>query len=225
MENNSQSKKQVNKAHYAFATYMSKERWNSVWHQLDEILKLEPASVLEIGPGPGTFKSIAHSMGLNVKTLDLDPDLKPDILGSATSMPLPDTDFDIVCAFQMLEHLPYVEALKAFAEMARVASRYIVISLPDSRPVWRYRIFVPKLGTFDKLMPRPFWRPVQHQFDGQHYWEVNKAGHSLEKLIQDFSLHGKLLKTYRVAENPYHRFFVFDVSAKRPADSVEARNV
>jgi ubiquinone/menaquinone biosynthesis C-methylase UbiE len=225
MENNSQSRKQVDKAHYAFDTYMSKERWNSVWHQLDEILKLEPASVLEIGPGPGTFKSIAHSMGLNVKTLDLDPELKPDILGSATSMPLPDADFDIVCAFQMLEHLPYVEALKAFSEMARVASRYIVISLPDSRPVWRYRIFVPKIGVFDRLLPRPFWRPVQHQFDGQHYWEVNKAGHSLEKLLRDFSLSGKLIKTYRVAENPYHRFFVFNVSAKPPAVISEAPNV
>lgn len=78
---------------------MSKERWNSVWHQLDEILKLEPATVLEIGPGPGTFKSIAHSMGLNVKTLDLDPELKTDLLGYPTSLLVPDADFDVVCAF------------------------------------------------------------------------------------------------------------------------------
>ncbi len=225
MNNNSKSMKQVDKAHYSFGKYMSKGRWNSVWHQLDEILKLEPSSVLEIGPGPGTFKSIAYSMGLNVKTLDLDPDLKPDIIGSATSMPLADAEFDIVCAFQMLEHLPYDDAVKAFSEMARVALRYLVISLPDSRPVWRYRIFLPKIGTFDKLMPRPFWRPVQHQFDGQHYWEVNKAGHSLDKVIQDFSRYGKLIKTYRVAENPYHRFFVFQIDAKPTAATAGVSHV
>jgi SAM-dependent methyltransferase len=220
---NTHSEKQVDKAHYAFDKYMSKERWNSVWHQLDEILRLEPKSVLEIGPGPGTFKSIAHSMGLNVKTFDLDPDLNPDIVGSATSMLIPNADFDVVCAFQMLEHLPYAEALKAFSEMTRVASRFVVISLPDSRPVWRYRIFVPKLGIFEKLVSRPFWRPADHQFDGQHFWEINKAGYRLEKLVHDFSMHGKLVKTYRVVENPYHRFFVFDVSANSPSATLETK--
>ena len=52
-------KKQVEKAHYEFNSYMSKERWISVWHQLDEIQKLKPENVLEVGPGPGLFKIIA----------------------------------------------------------------------------------------------------------------------------------------------------------------------
>ena len=203
--------KQVDRSHYEFGSYMSKGRWNSVWHQLEETMSLNPRSVLEVGPGPGTFKSIGKSFGLDIKTFDLDPDLEPDFVGSATSMPLSDDQFDIVCAFQVLEHLPYEDALLAFAEMARVSNSHIILSLPDAKPVWRYRIFVPKFGNIDRLIARPFWKPVEHKFDGQHYWEVNKLGYDLDKIQRDFSAYGKLIKSYRVAENPYHRFFVFQI--------------
>ena len=73
--------KQVEKSHYEFSHYITKGRWNSMWHQLDEIINLKPQSVLEIGPGPGVFKHLAGLFGINVKTLDLDPELKPDFVG------------------------------------------------------------------------------------------------------------------------------------------------
>jgi protein-L-isoaspartate O-methyltransferase len=71
-------KKQVDKSHYEFGKYVPKPRWASMWHQLDEVIKLNPERVLEIGPGPGLFKALAGAMGIHVETLDLDPDLKPD---------------------------------------------------------------------------------------------------------------------------------------------------
>jgi len=129
------SKKQVDKSHYDFDRYMSKQRWCSFWHQLDEIQNLKPSGVLEIGPGPGLFKIVAEKFGLKVDTMDLDPELNPDHLGSVTSMPFGDATYDVVCAFQMLEHLPYEVSLQALDEMLRVCRRYVVISLPDARPV------------------------------------------------------------------------------------------
>jgi 16S rRNA A1518/A1519 N6-dimethyltransferase RsmA/KsgA/DIM1 with predicted DNA glycosylase/AP lyase activity len=66
---------------------MSKARWSSVWHQIDELSRLKPDNILEIGPGPGIFKNVAHLFGFKVETLDLDPELKPDHVGSATALP------------------------------------------------------------------------------------------------------------------------------------------
>lgn len=141
--------KQVEKGHYEFSRYMSKSRWCSVWHQLDEVQKLKPNRVLEVGPGPGLFKTVAATFGISVETLDFDPDLKPDHVGSATAMPFDDASYDVVCAFQMLEHLPYEASLQAFGEMARVSRRHVIISLPDARPVWRYQVHIPKFGPCD----------------------------------------------------------------------------
>lgn len=202
--------KQVDTTHYAFGRYMSKERWASMWHQLDEIQRLKPKRVLEVGPGPGIFKSLAANLGITIETLDLDPDLRPDHVGSATAMPLDSSSYDVVCAFQMLEHVPYEVSIKAFGEMVRVSRRHVVISLPDARAIWRYQFHIPKLGTIDFLVPRPQFRPPAHAFDGEHYWEINKLGYSLPRVIQDFSQHACLIKTYRVPENPSHRFFLFE---------------
>ena len=83
-------KKQVDKTHYEFYRYMSKGRWASLWHQLDEVIQLKPSNVLEVGPGPGAFKQMAILFGLAVETIDLDPDLKPDHVGSATALPFAD---------------------------------------------------------------------------------------------------------------------------------------
>lgn len=201
--------KQVEKSTYNFDRYMSKGRWCSLWHQLDEIQKLRPNEVLEVGPGPGIFKTVAGIIGVKVETLDFDPDLQPDHVGSAMNMPFADCKYDVVCAFQVLEHLPYTDALQAFSEMVRVTRSHIVISLPDAQQVLKYRIQIPKLGLYDLLIPRPQFRNKVHLFDGEHYWEINKQGYSLKQVIHDFSQKAKLLKTYRPFENPYHRFFIF----------------
>lgn len=205
-------KKQVEKEHYDFSKYMGKRRWCSIWHQLDEVLKLEPETILEIGPGPGLFKAVAAGFGLKVQTLDIAEDLNPDIVASATDMPLEDKSYDVVCSFQMLEHIPFEMSLDALKEIARVSKKHIVISLPDAEIRWPYSLHVPKLGTKTIQLKKPLAKVKEHVFDGEHHWEINKKGYELpaiqaeiEKAVSEF----KLDKTYRVPENPYHRFFVF----------------
>jgi ubiquinone/menaquinone biosynthesis C-methylase UbiE len=202
---------QVSKYHYQFGTYMDKRRWASVWHQLDEVQRFKPESVLEIGVGAGLFKTAAEVFGFNVKTLDIVPDLKPDYLGSADAIPLPDKSVDVVCAFQVLEHMPFEVSLKALAEMRRVTRKAIVVSLPDAKVVWVSTVKVPLLKTRRWMIPNPLARPQEHVFDGEHYWEINKRGYSLGRVLGLMRevVPAAYVYTYRVHENPYHRFVVF----------------
>lgn len=203
--------RQVDPTHYAFASYMDKKRWTSVWHQLDEVMRLGPSRVLEIGPGLGLFKAVAGVHGVKVETFDIDPELKPDHVGSVFSLPFSDAAYDAVCAFQMLEHLEYEDALRAARELGRVAAKGCVISLPEAPRRYPMQFTVPRLGLVTWQVPRVYLRPIPNVFDGQHYWEVGRAGFPAARVGADFAVaFGMTLeRQYLVPENPRHRFFVF----------------
>lgn len=203
-------RKQVEKDHYYFSRYMSKRRWASVWHQLDEVIRFNPTSILEIGPGPGVFKQVATLFGFDVETFDIDPDLNPDHIGSATALPFAEDTYDVICAFQMLEHLPYEIAMQAFSEMVRVSRRYVIISLPDAKRVWRLLFHIPILGLRTLHIPKIRFKKKKNEFKGEHYWEINKQGYPLKRIIKDLCGECMLIKTYTVFENPYHRFFILE---------------
>jgi SAM-dependent methyltransferase len=203
--------KQVDKAHYGFSTYVDKLRWASLWHQLDEVMSQKPSSVLEVGPGPGLFKAAATALGLHVETMDVDSELNPDHICSALKMPFEEGSFDVVCAFQMLEHMPFEQSLEAAREMSRVARKAVIVSLPDAKRCIPVSVRLPTIGSIYWHIPRPSLRTGTHQFNGQHYWEVNKAGNKLRRVSDALQkvTRKPLRKTFRVPEHPYHRFFVF----------------
>lgn len=208
--------KQVDPEHYEFGRYVTIPRWNSFWYQLNTIMSLRPNSVLEIGPGPGLFKAMGQLLSIDIKTVDLDSDLNPDYVASATDLPLETSSFDVVCAFQVLEHMPFETALSALDELARVAREYVVISLPDSRRTFRYLAHIPRLGERRHVLPRPQLNSPVHHFDGEHHWEINKRGYELKQVMSAMLKSGRLelVRTFRPFENPYHRFFIFAVCSK-----------
>lgn len=178
---------------------------------MDELIKFSPNNVLEIGPGPGVVKATAKVLGVNIETLDIDPDLNPDYICSVFDMPFKDGEYDVVCAFQMLEHLPFEKSLDAFSEMCRVAKKAVIISLPNCSGRWSFSATIPKIGIIKLSIPKPRLKAPTHTFDGEHFWEINKLGYSLNTVISGFLKGNKitLIKEYRVWENPYHHFFIF----------------
>jgi SAM-dependent methyltransferase len=194
---------------YFKLAYDSKERFISYWHQINEITSLAPKSILEIGIGNGLVSDYLRKRGFNVTTMDIDEALKPDKIGSALSIPFPRNSFELVGCFEVLEHLPYQDFPKALCEIYRVSGKCAVLSLPDCGRVYRVDIQIPKVGHFKKLIRKPRLKSPKHQFDGEHYWEIGKSGYPLRRILDDIHKAGfRVLKTYRVFEIPYHRFFV-----------------
>jgi ubiquinone/menaquinone biosynthesis C-methylase UbiE len=147
--------KQVEAVHYEFKNYISKERWSSFYHQIDEIIAINPVSVLEVGVGSGLLgmilKNVIHC---NYKSIDIDEELKPDFVGSMLSMEFQDKSYDVVGCFQVLEHLPYEQCFqKALSEMLRVAKKAVIISLPNAGRV--IRLHIPKICV-KKIIKMPF---------------------------------------------------------------------
>ncbi len=202
-------KPQVESNHYFNKSYDTKERFISYWHQINEIIKLNPKTVLEIGVGNGFVSKYLKERKVNVLTLDIDKRLSPDVVGSVLNMPFSDELFDVMACYQVLEHLPFENFSEALSEIFRVSKSYAILSLPDASRVYRVYLQIPKIGIFKRLIPLPRLKNPIHKFDGEHYWEIGKAGYPLSKIIKEIQTAGfRVEKTYRVFENPYHRFFI-----------------
>lgn len=200
---------QVEPDHYFDISYDSKERIISYWHQAKEIIDLKPDHVLEIGIGNGFVSQYLKNRKINIMTLDIDKRLKPDFSGSILDIPFSDESFDIVASYEVLEHLPYDDVKKALSEIYRVSKKHAILSLPDCTLYYKICICIPKIGMVNKLIPLPRLKAPQHVFDGEHHWEIGKAGYPLNKILNEIQKTGfNIESTYRLFENPYHRYFI-----------------
>ena len=204
---------QVKDGHYNFLKYMDEYRWISTYKQIEEIEALKPKSLVEVGIGTGFFGNTMKFLRYNYTSVDFDKNLNPDVVASVLDLPFKDDHFDISVSFQVLEHLEYKDFIPAIKELQRVSKKNVIISLPDTRKVWMYNIYIPKLGNFEFNIPRPQFSPQEHKWDGEHYWEISKKNYPLSRILTDIENVGfKVLNTYRVQKNPFHRFFILDVN-------------
>ena len=191
------------------ARYIHARRWASYWHQLRETADLAPDSVLEVGVGTGVFAAILARLFRRTAAIDIDAALDPDCVGSVERLPFADGAFDVVTCFQVLEHLPYERFAGCVGELARVARRAVVISLPDTTRCWRVGVTLPRLGSRGVLINVPWSRPPVHEYDGSHHWEVGAAGYPAARIRADLVACGlAVTREFRAFDNPYHRFLV-----------------
>lgn len=192
-----------------FNEYDDRDRWMSYWQQIESVISLRPAKVLEIGIGNKTVTNYLRQQGIEVKTLDINEGLKPDFLASVIKMPIADESFDEVLAAEILEHLPFEDFSKALSEIRRVSKKYAVISLPH----WGW--------TFYLILKIPLLKKIQffakisgilnHHFNGEHYWEIGKRGYPFSKIKKEIEISGfKILKDFIMPDSPYHHFFILE---------------
>lgn len=198
--------KQVDKSAYDFIRYVGLDRWSSYYYQLCAVLRTEPKSVLEIGVGDRVVGRVLADQGIAYTSADIAEDLKPDAVADVTALPFPDNSFDTVCAFEVLEHLPFDRFEDAVAELVRVARQHVLISLPHFGPPVKLSFKLPFLPEVRMACKIPY--PRAHRFDGQHYWEIGKRGYPASRVRAILNRHGTLQQEFIPFENQYHHFFV-----------------
>lgn len=199
--------KQVDKTAYNFHSYCGKDRWVSYYHQIDEILKLNPKNMLEIGSGGHFVKNyIKNNTNIDYKNLDIADDLNPDIMGSVDDIPLPDDSFDLVCAFQILEHLPFEKFEKSLLEIKRISRGSVLISLPHFGTMIKFSFKIPFIKEKRFAFKIPY--SIKHKFDGQHYWEIGKKGYSRFKIKSIIERHFIIKDDFIPFDNSYHHFYI-----------------
>jgi hypothetical protein len=201
---------QVDKTNYDFSRYAFEGRFVSYYWQLKEVLAQKPSSVLEVGVGDRVFGSfIKNNTTVSYTSLDVALDLHPDVAGSILKIPFADKSFDVACAFEVLEHLPFKDFDTAVGELVRVARTHVVISIPHFGPTFSFSLKIPFLPQMRFAVKIPF--PKRHPFNGQHYWEAGKRGYPISLIREKLSSRGELVRDFVPFGSPYHHFFVLAI--------------
>lgn len=200
---------QVPSDHYREG-YDSEGRWSSYWVQISAMLDLAgKGKALEVGVGNGV---VAHYLrqiaGLDLTTVDIDPELAPDHIASITELPFGDREFAVVAACEVLEHLPYDATESALRELRRVADT-AVISIPE---VNRTGSISFRVSSRRKSIQFPIPSPSRRTsplIAGEHYWELGMEGYDLARITDSMKSAGwRIDREFRHDANAWHHFFV-----------------
>ena len=199
---------------------------DSYFQQMLHIRRLGVESVLEVGPGEGVIASYIRSLGVQYDTMDIVHTSHPTIVSR-----LEDFDpsehlarWDLVCAFQVLEHSPYEDFVSNLAKMVLVSKRYVFISLPFLCAGFSLSVNV-ALGQslrlkrkFELYFPllqrnREYRKEFKEEFPwAVHYWEIGRRGFPLSRIRRDIrSADLSIVHEFR-SENPYHYFILAEKS-------------
>jgi ubiquinone/menaquinone biosynthesis C-methylase UbiE len=134
------------------------EVWNpEIWQKREadhmraklagEWLPADVRSILDVGCGNGVFANMMEPdrfiVGLDQSMVALVNVTAPRIQGDAAKLPFADNAFDAVLSMEMLEHLPVSNYQTCLSELLRVASRYILITVPYKEKLEYYQVVCP----------------------------------------------------------------------------------
>jgi|GEM_PF-2114580 len=201
-----------------------KDQWLSIFHQISEPMCLADVhSVLEFGPGRGLTGAILRHYGIEYFAVDVSDRLcKPDAVSTISEFETEKT-YDMVSAFQALEHNPPETFVPHLQKMAALSNRYVFVSLPWSGRWISYNIslHLPRINkTLSRVLSWPrtrsIIRPVEKYRTSEtpfahHWFEIGDSGfkeHDVARMAKEIDL--SLIKTYHTGSFPFHIFFLFE---------------
>jgi hypothetical protein len=208
----------INKQHYFDRKYLRRERLFSFIEQIELIKKFTAPedNLLEIGVGNGFINLFVKNMlGMKYASVDINASLQPDIVDDISQPKvLKPKTYDVVCCFEVLEHLPIEQSRLAVTNMLEIARNYVLLSVPDMR--YFIRLSTTVFGTLPlslgKLISFPRIRRRENTFGADHVWEIGirKSGirYNPDYVSKMLFENKTLIRDYRCAEVPWHHFYV-----------------
>jgi 2-polyprenyl-3-methyl-5-hydroxy-6-metoxy-1,4-benzoquinol methylase len=176
--------------------------WRLYWRQQKIIqnLILPGDKVLEIGVGTGFTANYLRSKGVNVTTLDIDAEKKPDIVTNIVTYQFP-VEYDHIVAFEVFEHIPFDQFKDILPKLAKATRKYLFMSVPRNEKTLIYGCLkLPKLPkwTFSLTVRRGTIT------SSHHFWEVDHSLTSMNNLTSALTTSGFHLQTQ---EKAFSRLF------------------
>tara|TARA_A100001011_G_scaffold397019_1_gene496716 strand:- start:159 stop:998 length:840 start_codon:yes stop_codon:yes gene_type:complete len=220
---------------YSRAFGIDYRHFSSLYLQINSVLKLpksKVSNILEVGKGIGNLAALIESYGYNYSSLDVNETYNPTKIGSVQKIPWKDNSFDLVCAFEVLEHLPSDQTEVALLEMKRVAKNYVFISIPCQRNSIRFgfgldfRQWAISRLSFDlnffSTLPTLSYKDQNEKElkkrkdkSNPHYWEVGRKSFPKKRILnlcKDLGF--KVVKNFHNPNYAYHWYILMENHSK-----------
>lgn len=201
----------------------------SIFYQAREvILNPEIKTMLEFGTGRNLTKAIVEHYGIKHKSVDFDNErFFPDEV--STILDYNDKKkYDVVAAFQVLEHNPIEKLESHLLKMKKLTNKYMYISLPFSGRWISFSFFFnlfPKIAfqknvnfnwerkIFKKVRPIETLIKRKDKYNA-HWWEIgdkNLSKNQFKKLLKKNNIN--IVKSFHNDYNPYHIFYLLEIDS------------
>lgn len=190
---------------FCASNYDNAERFNVYQTQARLTETINPTSILELSTGSGFMKRYWQSKEINVFSIDINKELKPDLIQDIAVPFELNNRFDLVACFQVLEHIEENKLWKVFANI-KAHSNKAIFSIPIQ--TWFIKgIF--KCPLIRKDLEFCFYREKRKDCVPYRKWMLGDNKHSV-KWFEDLLKQNKFktVKTSVPATDPLHAYFV-----------------
>ena len=192
---------------YFSERYFSMQQLCAFAHQLHQIWRMKPANVIEIGVGNGFVSSYLKRAGVPVTTVDINPDLQPDICADLSDLPgLLSGKYDLVVCCEVLEHMPFYE-FGANLDYLRAVGDRLLLTLPSAHRTYGFGglLTLPRLRV---LCDFHVSIPIKGRVPAAHYWELGSEKEcSRAVVVKMLKERYGVCKAGRLPLQPYHWLF------------------
>lgn len=213
----------------------------SFWFQANVLDRLGGKKILEIGPGGSVTKPMMLHLGYTYHTLDAQKTLKPEILANFDKFKPGrqlKAKYDTVCAFQVLEHMPYEHFITNLKKMSYMSRKYVVVSLPRHCKWFRFDMQLPSMNLrgLTRFLPKKLHRFLDMKFIpvgfllrfnlrarqrryrkeymkefpyAVHHFEIGRGKTTLKRVLADIKKSGlKCNEHFHDTKHPIRYFFI-----------------
>jgi hypothetical protein len=188
--------------------YDNPGRFCTYYQQIQAVHVLHPQSICAIGIQNGLTEWYLKKLGYNLTTVDVSSQVHPDIKASIHKLPFKEKSFDVVYAFQVLEHISFDSFKTALLEMKRISRKNVIISLPDFKQTMR--VYLPFIQ--NRIIRLPIRKKRDSLIHSEHLWEIDHSQKTkIKNILSIISEVGfNINNHYPVSEAAYIHFFIMD---------------
>ena len=198
--------------------YYDRAKWGTeeayqveVCRDIMDLLPSDASSILDLGCGDGFITNqlplSCFVMGVEISLVAVQRLTHPACLAPIAQLPLVDRAFDLVMANDVLEHIPHDEFSDALQELQRVASRYIIITVPFHENLRARSQYSPDAGGFHHVNEHvrefdiPMLKPMLSDFDIDSVVFTGVEWQEESSLVENFKRLVERLETLPTAES------------------------